>query len=808
MKYLDKIINTVSAPCGTGKTYATSKHIQQHQIENNWLYVAPTKKLLDQTRKQLKAFGVSAVAIHSDNTKKPTKAIMEHLKKCSSMGNVLLITWAAYSELPYFHKRDNWQVFIDEVPQIDQFYQYYLKEDAHKEELFKHLIVEHSVNENIGIIKAKGSLKNHIENNQDDIDQKFRKLFQDVINPNKDVFVDMNSFYSGDKFWFLSMVNPNVFKNATLLGANIEHSILYSWFKNYHGVEFQPHNKIINGLLDSSPIGERLRVSYFSKKKFSKKLRDKQLKNDAVVMDAIEKGVAKLVGDKPFLLVVNNDYTGPLLNMPNAKKIPVDSKGMNEYQDYTTIVHITALNREPKHQWMLNRLGIDDETIRQSTGYEVLYQNIMRTALRDKDSKQVVDIICADIHEAKHLSRLFGEVQIKQVVELEFKKYKPLTTGQRKLRNYYKKVKESLVPVGDREISPIGYETCKKDNLYKKSTHMGKYLANPANPANTSSSPTEYGYSLTFHGTHEDYNPDKFHEEFFGPQDFFWFLKDSASTVINNKDELYLINPSTYGTEPDNGYRTFDNLQEISMMILDFDNGKLSIEDFENIFWNNAGRGQKRSFAICNSFSRSPEEPNNFRVFMPFKTPVTSIQDYQAVFDSVVERLEQNGFVYDPKGVDPNHCGLDPASRTPNQSYWMPCTNRAYPEWAYFKKFGCKTLDLERCSIDPAGYIKTAMKPVTKTIVTPLKREPSGEPVSDERNEQILSNIETIKAEYRTFQRGQGKRNHAFYMVALKLSNYMTAYEVEQHLHELAAGEKKMVERIKWAMDSLKKKVA
>lgn len=805
MSIYNNRINAVSAPCGTGKTYATCKYIQHHQIENNWLYVAPTKKLLEQTQGQLKGFGVPAVAIHSDNTNNTKKVIIDHLKECSSMGNVLLITWAAYSELPYFHKRENWQVFIDEVPQIDQFYQYYLDDDVHKEELFKHLRVEHSVNENIGIIKARGSLKNHIEKNQDDIDQTFRKLFHDVVNSNKDVFVDMNSFYSGDKFWFLSMVNHNVFKNTTLLGANIEHSILYSWFKYYHGVEFQPHTKITNGLLDSSPVGERLRISYFSKKKFSKKLRDKQLKNDAIVMDAIEKGVSKIVGDERFLLVANNDYKGPLLALPNVKQIPVDSKGMNEYQDYSTIVHLTALNREPKHQRMLNQLGIDDSTIRQSTGYEVLYQNIMRTALRDKDSKQIVNVICADIGEAKHLSRLFGEVQIKRVGDLEFKKYVPLTTGQRKQRNNYKKVKEQLVPVGDREIPRIGYETCKKDNLYKKSTLYDAYLTNPAN---TSSSPTEYGYSLTFHGTHKDFDSIKFHEEFFGAQDFFWLLENSASTVINSKDELYLVCPSTFIPQTTNTYRTYDNLQETSMMILDFDNGTLSIDDFENIFWKQAGRGQKRSFAICNSFSRSPEEPNNFRVFMPFKTPVGSIAAYQAVYDSIVQRLEQNGFVYDPTGLDPNHCGLDPQSRTPNQSYWMPCTNRAYPEWAYFNKLGYTTRELERCSIDPDGYIKTAMKPVTKIMVAPLKREPSGEPVSDERNEQILNNIEEIKTEYRAVPKGQHKRNHAFYMTALKLSNYMSSNEVEHHLQELASGEKKMVNRIKWAMDSLKKKVA
>jgi hypothetical protein len=45
------------------------------------------------------------------------------------------------------------------------------------------------------------------------------------------------------------------------------------------------------------------------------------------------------------------------------------------------------------------------------------------------------------------------------------------------------------------------------------------------------------------------------------------------------------------------------------MLVLDFDNGALSPEQFVEIFWTKAGRAGKRSFIICNTFSRSPEEP-------------------------------------------------------------------------------------------------------------------------------------------------------------------------------------------------------
>ncbi len=38
------------------------------------------------------------------------------------LGCCLLVTWQAFAELPFFPKRAEWQVVVDEIPQADQFY--------------------------------------------------------------------------------------------------------------------------------------------------------------------------------------------------------------------------------------------------------------------------------------------------------------------------------------------------------------------------------------------------------------------------------------------------------------------------------------------------------------------------------------------------------------------------------------------------------------------------------------------------------------------------------------------------------------
>ena len=67
------------------------------------------------------------------------------------------------------------------------------------------------------------------------------------------------------------------------------------------------------------------------------------------------------------------------------------------------------------------------------------------------------------------------------------------------------------------------------------------------------------------------------------------------------------------------------------MLVPDFDNGSLSPDRFVEIFWTRASRAGKRSFIICKTLSRSPEEPNWFRVILFFKTPARTLYAYRAV---------------------------------------------------------------------------------------------------------------------------------------------------------------------------------
>jgi superfamily II DNA or RNA helicase len=98
----------VSAACGSGKTYAVCSLIADRWINTtNVMIVCPTIKLIDEIDGRLSDLNINAQKITSDQESNVRRRIIEETKNVPDNGKVLLITWNAYADLPYFHKREN-----------------------------------------------------------------------------------------------------------------------------------------------------------------------------------------------------------------------------------------------------------------------------------------------------------------------------------------------------------------------------------------------------------------------------------------------------------------------------------------------------------------------------------------------------------------------------------------------------------------------------------------------------------------------------------------------------------------------------
>ena len=219
---------------------------------------------------------------------------------------------------------------------------------------------------------------------------------------------------------------------------------------------------------------------------------------------------------------------------------------------------------------------------------------------------------------------------------------------------------------------------------------------------------------------------------------------------------------------------------------MDFDDGDLTPEQFIDIFWKKAGAAQKRSFLICNSYSRSAEKPNRFRVILLYRRPATALEQHQAVYDAIVSRLAEAGYSEEA-------AGLDRTCRSGVQSFYMPGTNRHHQDWAFFKTFGTKTEELARYAIDPTMYWKTT---------NGKDRRMNGHSAVN-CNTMTTAAIEELKSAIKGKTEG---RHKLVWQYATQLAwRFRDESEVAHHLAEMAGSDKALQKKARDAIASLRK---
>jgi superfamily II DNA or RNA helicase len=110
----------VSAPLGSGKTTAAIE-VAGHAARAGQKYVIaqPSIELINQSARQFRERwpNIAVKAIHGESANNVAREIADHTRK-SSNGEVLFITHAALMQCPYWDRRKDWNLIVDEAPQI------------------------------------------------------------------------------------------------------------------------------------------------------------------------------------------------------------------------------------------------------------------------------------------------------------------------------------------------------------------------------------------------------------------------------------------------------------------------------------------------------------------------------------------------------------------------------------------------------------------------------------------------------------------------------------------------------------------
>ncbi len=345
---------------------------------------------------------------------------------------LLLITWNAYERLPRHLSFAQWMIFIDELPQLDHYRTLTLTDNKHL--LLDHVCMEPGPDDSLGCLQLTNAAKtkDFLDQPRDDANDLARDILYWLYSGTRDVYVDSASWQrimeedtigDDDKentIHVLAMLNETTLVGTTLIGANIDDSILKKYLETHCSTHFSEH-PVATKLTRTISKRDNATIHYFlSRRHISKSFATKLNSAEVRRIDEMDRVAADHFGDKRFLYVCNNDRHSEILdNLKNCKRIPVICHGSNEYLDFCNIYASLSLNRKPKQIKMLNALGLSHDDIQKASAHEIVYQCVLRTRLRVPGSTDKVEIIVPDKFTADRIGELTGISDIRRIGSIE-----------------------------------------------------------------------------------------------------------------------------------------------------------------------------------------------------------------------------------------------------------------------------------------------------------------------------------------------------------------------------------------------------
>ena len=441
-------IQFLSGLCGSGKTYS----IHQDLVLNykkfilKKIIVVPTKTLAAEYKKTFQKNGITNYFIcDRNNYPSAKKAFKKHFEENthSDKSCVIVTTCSTFNsivnEILGLHNISNWDLILDEIPQVDTHYEPNIPYNTH---LLTDLIeVDKQLTLDLYIMKFKFGVESKVTEllarNSDDVDNIYKPIIRAMFNKELMLF-DVNNWdkltelkiidkdpedmtYGNElnKFYAISFKTPEKvlgWKSTLMMGANFKSSMLYDVWSNQLCVDFVESALTKTLRYSEHENGANHTFLYMSDIKWSKYQASKFNEDSGKTLEQefLDKAILHFK-DEPVLSFFNNSST---LELPdNWEKAPIVCHGLNRYDRYKNVYFSPALNRTPKHIAMLKSFGISEETIIISTICEYAYQASYRSAARNPLNNEIITTVFLDKRCAEFMAKLHIGSKIGQLGE-------------------------------------------------------------------------------------------------------------------------------------------------------------------------------------------------------------------------------------------------------------------------------------------------------------------------------------------------------------------------------------------------------
>lgn len=422
---------SVSAPAGSGKTYALVEHaIALAQNGQKVLIAQPSKALIDQTERDIraKANGLTLNKIVSSGSATRSSVVTKVLDTMKASqpgaGEILLISQQALGRLPNAY-RQFWTLFVDEVPGAFQRHEMNIAK-SHKY-ITEHLTLGEAITGQIMVVEPHdvGALRELAANKSSDRALAlFKLLTDDILNEDKVVCVNADAYASlvsddgkRKSLDFLSFQRSEYvkgFASVTVLGANFDETELYKIWEKLDNITWKPHPVITSNLrYQTHTNGSRLTIKYVIDGNWSQNHAAKLL-NDKTVLDSVCAVMEAELGQE-FLWQANkkHDYL-----FEYGDRLPQVAHGINRhsYQNKHGVALVKAINHSSGPAAFLKEIGLTQEELKVTLQYQNEYQAMMRCSLRNPQATEPVTVCVVSEGSARWIAKHFPGCTVEKLV--------------------------------------------------------------------------------------------------------------------------------------------------------------------------------------------------------------------------------------------------------------------------------------------------------------------------------------------------------------------------------------------------------
>jgi len=737
----------VNALAGSGKTYAAARFAVNNAAKagQKIALVQPSKILIDQTyhdiihyMKEQDArcrvtffYGDSEQKMHRGSVK---QEIMGHLSDTDDIGEIILITQAAFLTLPYWHRRDDWTIIIDEIPTVDRAWDFKLPR-SHKL-LTSNIEVLDFDAIHYRVLPSKTSRLSEYQRNEDndDVYAMFSEVSSCILNDHWSVYCRKEQYHrhhDGDTdhgkhtLSLYAMLEPTVlagFKNVVIMGAMFDESLLNLYW-TLKGINFNEHHAISSAArYFSHDNGELITLKYLFEDDWSKRTRDVELDGKPVLDWSVDQ-IKKELGDKEFCWVGNNDIPDDLFGRHGSIRLPGVSNGMNEFQHIDHVVFLSALNRTPAHYAFLKSQGLDAEYVKFATGCQAAYQAIMRGSIRDPKNSNPKTAIVPDLRTAEYLARYFNGCQIGLLGGIPKKtKKKPgrktktgnsFTGAERQVRLRAEKTRRLL----KEQMELIHYQSCNENTIDNENSLQ---KSDPADGSELLKQIKRNYKKFAVQMFDSIYSSKPDYRLRLTNSELIQQLRDAhAIRGRQLKNSNFLISAAVFDADlSEDTNRGLANIQYCNGVWFDCDGGDLTPEEFHKFF-------PDLHMVTMNTFSGH----DRWRAFFPTKSIMT-VEVHQIIVKSIIRVLNDKGY-HDDKTADKltklneivKRHGFDVSKFTASSLFYAPMPT-ADGE-GFFNEY-------QGIEIDPIKWIEqTIIHDQPDETIAPLEYEVTEKPAND-----------------------------------------------------------------------------